>query len=113
MAILGGVIPPPMLGIIADLTGSLQVLYIVPLVAYTYVAFYGALGHKSDARTQAPEKSIECGDFAVDFKPFHQEPRPLHKESTVVTLTHDEALVVLMKPRPLGLTSFAPVIVLP
>jgi FHS family L-fucose permease-like MFS transporter len=46
MAILGGAILPPLQGKIADLTQNLQLSFIVPLIAYTYVAFYGAKGHK-------------------------------------------------------------------
>jgi FHS family L-fucose permease-like MFS transporter len=45
MAILGGAILPPLQGHIADIAG-LQVSYIVPLVAYAYVAFYGWKGHR-------------------------------------------------------------------
>jgi len=45
MAILGGAILPPIQGHIAD-RWSLQLSYIVPLIAYAYVAFYGWKGHK-------------------------------------------------------------------
>jgi FHS family L-fucose permease-like MFS transporter len=45
MAILGGAILPPVQGHLADRT-SLQLSYLVPLVAYAYVAFYGWKGHK-------------------------------------------------------------------
>jgi FHS family L-fucose permease-like MFS transporter len=45
MAILGGAILPPLQGLVADAT-SLQVSFIVPLVAYAYVAFYGLKGHR-------------------------------------------------------------------
>jgi len=50
MAILGGALLPPLQGWIADKHG-LQISYIVPLIAYAYVAFYGAFGHKV-GRTQ-------------------------------------------------------------
>jgi FHS family L-fucose permease-like MFS transporter len=46
MAILGGAILPPLQGLIADLTKNLQISFIVPLVAYAYVAFYGFKGHR-------------------------------------------------------------------
>ncbi|MFO1511904.1 MAG: sugar MFS transporter [Verrucomicrobiota bacterium] len=46
MAILGGAVLPPLQGKIADLTHNLQLSFIVPLIAYAYVAFYGAKGHK-------------------------------------------------------------------
>ncbi len=45
MAILGGALLPPMQGIIADHVG-LRISFIVPLIAYAYVAFYGWKGHK-------------------------------------------------------------------
>ena len=45
MAILGGAILPPIQGFVADHL-RLQVSFIVPLVAYTYVAFYGWKGHE-------------------------------------------------------------------
>jgi len=45
MAILGGALLPPLQGHIADL-GGLQISYIVPLIAYSYVGFYGLKGHR-------------------------------------------------------------------
>jgi len=46
MAILGGAILPPLQGLVADLTKNLQISFVVPLIAYSYVAFYGAKGHR-------------------------------------------------------------------
>jgi FHS family L-fucose permease-like MFS transporter len=46
MGIVGAAVLPPLFGKIADLTGNLQIAFIVPLIAYAYVAFYGAIGHK-------------------------------------------------------------------
>ena len=52
MAILGGALLPPLQGKLADImikSGNehgLQYSFIVPLIAYAYVAFYGAIGHK-------------------------------------------------------------------
>jgi FHS family L-fucose permease-like MFS transporter len=52
MGIVGAAVLPPLLGKIADKliaagnTHGLQIALIVPLIAYTYVAFYGAIGHK-------------------------------------------------------------------
>jgi FHS family L-fucose permease-like MFS transporter len=46
MAILGGALLPPLQGKIADVTHNLQLSFIVPLIAYAYVAFYGFKGHK-------------------------------------------------------------------
>ena len=45
MAILGGALLPPLQGLIAD-KYSLQISFIVPLIAYAYVAFYGWKGHR-------------------------------------------------------------------
>ena len=52
MAILGGAILPPLQGKIADVTGNLQISFIVPLIAYAYVAFYGAKGHSIGRKEQ-------------------------------------------------------------
>lgn len=46
MAILGGAILPPLQGWLADHT-NIQFSFIVPLIAYAYVAFYGSKGHKA------------------------------------------------------------------
>ena len=45
MAILGGALLPPLQGFIAD-HSNLQISFVVPLVAYAYVAFYGWKGHR-------------------------------------------------------------------
>jgi len=52
MAILGGAILPPLQGAVADATQSLQISYIVPLVAYAYVAFYGFYGHRAGRKLE-------------------------------------------------------------
>jgi MFS transporter, FHS family, L-fucose permease len=46
MAILGGALLPPLQGKIADVTKNLQISFVVPMIAYAYVAFYGAIGHR-------------------------------------------------------------------
>jgi FHS family L-fucose permease-like MFS transporter len=53
MAILGGAVLPPLQGLIADVTKNLQLSFIVPLIAYAYVAFYGAKGHKIQRKQPA------------------------------------------------------------
>jgi len=45
MAVLGGALLPPLQGKIAD-QFNLQISFIVPLIAYAYVGFYGCVGHK-------------------------------------------------------------------
>jgi len=46
MAVVGGAILPTILGRVADVW-NLQAAFIVPLIAYAYVAFYGIKGHKA------------------------------------------------------------------
>jgi FHS family L-fucose permease-like MFS transporter len=46
MAILGGAILPPLQGALADHIG-IQYSFIVPLVAFTYIAFYGVYGYRA------------------------------------------------------------------
>jgi len=45
MAIVGGAVLPAMQGKVADMTG-IQLSFIVPMIAFAYVAFYGIYGHK-------------------------------------------------------------------
>jgi FHS family L-fucose permease-like MFS transporter len=52
MAVVGGAILPAILGRVADVW-NLQVAFIVPLVAYAYVAFYGWKGHRIGRRRVA------------------------------------------------------------
>jgi FHS family L-fucose permease-like MFS transporter len=49
MSILGGALLPPLQGHVADVAG-LQISYIIPLIAYAYVGFYGWIGHKIGRR---------------------------------------------------------------
>ncbi len=53
MAVLGGAILPPMQGWIADRIG-IQWSYIVPMLAFAYVAFYGLHGYKVGRTAKAP-----------------------------------------------------------
>lgn len=46
MAIVGGAIIPLLQGKIEDSTGSLQFSFIIPLLCYAYIAFYGFIGSK-------------------------------------------------------------------
>jgi MFS transporter, FHS family, L-fucose permease len=60
MAILGGALLPPLQGKIADVLiangndHGLQISFIVPMIAYAYVAFYGLAGYKI-GRNKHPE----------------------------------------------------------
>jgi FHS family L-fucose permease-like MFS transporter len=46
MGILGAAVLPPLQGRIADHQG-IQISFIVPLVAFAYIAFYGLYGYKA------------------------------------------------------------------
>jgi FHS family L-fucose permease-like MFS transporter len=46
MAVFGGAILPVLMGRIADLAHDLRPAFIIPLIAYAYVGFYGLIGHK-------------------------------------------------------------------
>jgi MFS transporter, FHS family, L-fucose permease len=53
MSIMGGAILPPLLGILSDSTGNIQYGYIVPMVGFVVVLFFGLTGYKHK------EKAIE------------------------------------------------------
>lgn len=47
MAIIGGAVAPFVMGAISDATGgNIQIAYIVPLICFAYILFYGLKGHK-------------------------------------------------------------------
>lgn len=46
MAIVGGAIIPPLQGAVADISGSVQLSFLVPIVCYLYIVFYGFWGYK-------------------------------------------------------------------
>ncbi|MFM7839639.1 MAG: glucose/galactose MFS transporter, partial [Chitinophagaceae bacterium] len=46
MAIVGGAVFPLVMGFISDATGSMQKAYIVPLLCFVVVAYYGWRGHR-------------------------------------------------------------------
>ncbi|HNY90840.1 MAG TPA: sugar MFS transporter [bacterium] len=52
MMILGGAILPPLQGWIADMAG-IQFSFIVPMIAFFYVAFYGLYGYRAGRNLQA------------------------------------------------------------
>lgn len=45
-AVVGGAVIPPLIGALADKTGSIHVALILPAICYIYIAFYGMVGHK-------------------------------------------------------------------
>jgi FHS family L-fucose permease-like MFS transporter len=46
MAVLGGAVLPPIQGFMADHT-SIQASFIVPVVAFAYICFYGVYGYRA------------------------------------------------------------------
>ncbi|QCR22671.1 sugar MFS transporter [Pontibacter sp. SGAir0037] len=46
MAIVGGAIVPPLQGVVADVTGNLQLSFLIPLFCYLYILYYGFIGSK-------------------------------------------------------------------
>jgi len=46
MSIVGGAVFPPLLGLISDLTHNFQYGYIVPLICFVVIAWYGLSGYK-------------------------------------------------------------------
>ena len=56
MAIIGGAIWTPLMGLISDKTGSLALAMIVPLISYIYIAYYSFIGSipKGDLYDTAP-----------------------------------------------------------
>lgn len=46
MMIVGGALIPPLQGAIADFKGDIQFSFVVPMVCYLYVLYYGLWGHK-------------------------------------------------------------------
>lgn len=54
MAILGGALLPPLQGLIADRFG-IQASFLVPMIAFGYIAFYGLYGHRVGRRLTAAE----------------------------------------------------------
>jgi MFS transporter, FHS family, L-fucose permease len=53
MSIVGGAVLPPILGLIADKTHNIQYGYIVPLLCFAVVLYFGLSGHKHN------EKAVE------------------------------------------------------
>ncbi|MFD1755043.1 sugar MFS transporter [Rufibacter sediminis] len=49
MAIVGGAIVPPLQGAVADVTGNVQLSFIVPLLCYLYIVYYGFAGYRTRA----------------------------------------------------------------
>ncbi len=46
MAIIGGAFTPLMMGLISDKTGSIQIAYIMPVICFAFILYFGLKGHK-------------------------------------------------------------------
>lgn len=46
MAIVGGAVLTPLMGLISEKSGSIATAYSIPLLAYVYIAFYSWFGSK-------------------------------------------------------------------
>jgi len=46
MAIIGGAFTPLIMGIISDRTGSMQTAYIMPLICFIFILYFGVKGYK-------------------------------------------------------------------
>ncbi len=51
MAILGGAVLPPLQGAVAD-RFSIQTSFVVPILAFAYIAFYGVYGYRAGRAAQ-------------------------------------------------------------
>ena len=58
MAILGGAVFPPLLGVIVHSAGSMAMGYLLPLLGYVVVAAYGAFGSSVPARALAEAPQV-------------------------------------------------------
>ena len=59
MSIIGGGIFAPIMGFISDKTGSMQSAYIVPVICFAVILFFGLNGHKvKTSNTESHEKVL-------------------------------------------------------
>jgi FHS family L-fucose permease-like MFS transporter len=52
-AVVGGAVIPYLLGWLADTLGSIQHAFLLPVLCYLYIAFYGLWGSKPTRRITA------------------------------------------------------------
>ncbi len=46
MSIIGGAVAPLMMGLVSDWSGSIQTAYIIPMICFIVVLYFGLKGHK-------------------------------------------------------------------
>lgn len=68
MSIVGGAVIPLFMGMISDQTGSIQAGYIVPLLCFLVILYFGMKGHKLKGATASSEGTIQDFGLLVDEK---------------------------------------------
>ena len=53
MSIVGGAVLPRVFGYISDITGNIQYGYVVPLLCFAVVAFFGFKGHRVKVKPES------------------------------------------------------------
>jgi FHS family L-fucose permease-like MFS transporter len=56
MAIIGGAFTPLLMGLISDRTGSIQKAYIMPMIGFFFILYFGLKGHK--IRQKQPQPAL-------------------------------------------------------
>lgn len=59
MAILGGAVLPPVMGLISDSTGSIGLAYVIPLVCFLVVTYYGFVASKRHGVVRTLDSSYD------------------------------------------------------
>jgi FHS family L-fucose permease-like MFS transporter len=54
MAIIGGAVFTPVMGLISEATGSMATAMLVPLVCYVFITYYAFIGSKTRVPEPAP-----------------------------------------------------------
>ena len=70
MAIVGGALIPPLQGIVADSTGSLQLSFLIPMICYLYIAYYGFVGYKQKEVAPAPARWLRINKNTTIDSPY-------------------------------------------
>jgi MFS transporter, FHS family, L-fucose permease len=60
MAIIGGAVFPAIMGYISD-ASSIQRAFVVPLICYAYILYFGLQGYKSPSEDPLPEAAATRG----------------------------------------------------
>jgi MFS transporter, FHS family, L-fucose permease len=55
MSIIGGAFTPLMMGLISDKTGSIQIAYIMPMICFAFILYFGLRGHRVKHKIKQPQ----------------------------------------------------------